>query len=104
VTVWNVVVSAAAQSDIDQAIAWTADRFGAAQAARYEALIVAGLSTLNDGPMAPRSRPVSGRSTMRRLPLRGRAPHYIVYRAQEGRIVVLRLLHDAMDMQRHLPA
>jgi plasmid stabilization system protein ParE len=86
VTAWDVVVTAPAQADIDEVLAWTAGRFGIAQAARYEALIVSALTALGDGPMAPRSRPVLGHHATRRLPLRRRASHYIVYRTEEDRI------------------
>ena len=107
-------LSAAAQADVIESLAWTQAQFGAAARLRYESLIVAALRDAATQPDRPGSieRPELGagvRSWHLRLS-RARADvrvvrrprHFLIYRSEPGLLVVGRLLHDAMESARHI--
>jgi len=109
-------LSAAAQSDIEGILAWSHEQFGAAARKRYEALIAAALRDIAAEPDRPGSieRPELGaavRSWHLRLS-RERARtaagivrqprHFLIYRMESGLVAVGRVLHDAMELRRHL--
>jgi len=112
-------LSAAAEEDIIQLLAYTQDRFGEIARRRYEALLVAGLKDIASDPERPGSvaRPELGLA-VRSYHLRhsrGRARtqdglvrqprHFLLYRAARPDLIgVGRVLHDAMEIERHLPS
>ena len=102
---WQVVVTDPARGDIRAALHRTRDEFGTGQAERYRAAIRAALQRLRAGPSVPGSRPVHpSRPGLRKLHLSGRARHVLIFRQGEGHVLfVVRVLHDAMDVIRHLP-
>lgn len=109
-------LSKAAQDDVVDVLAWTHERFGEAGRLRYEGLIVAALRDVASQPDRPGSlaRPELGagvRSWHLRLSRNHCEPgmaavrrprHFLVYRAEPGHVVVARLLHDAMELGRHM--
>ncbi len=109
-------LSSAAQSDILGILAWSQERFGDGARTRYEALIVAALRDVATQPDRPGSleRPELGvavRSWHLRLSReRARAEtgvvreprHFLIYRMEPGLVIVGRVLHDAMELARHL--
>jgi toxin ParE1/3/4 len=108
---WTVRLSAAAEADYRQILRWTVENFGAAQARNYADTLSSALQALSAGPAVPgvKERPEIG-SDIRTLHVarngrKGR--HFVMFRiggSQEGEAIdVLRLLHDSMDMERHLP-
>ena len=103
---WTVRLAVAAEADYDEILRWTAARFGAGQASRYGALVAAALSRLEAGPeivgVRARDDIVPGVMTLH-VGRRGR--HIVLFRVgdEEARAIdVLRVLHDAMDLTRHL--
>lgn len=109
-------LTASAQSDIVDILVWSQERFGEVARKRYEALIVAALRDIATRPDRPGSveRPELG-SAVRSWHLRlsrervsdeigvVRHPrHFLIYRLQSDVIVVGRVLHDAMELARHL--
>lgn len=103
-TRYRVVLASAAELDIAAALQWSEQNLGIAQARRYEARIIDTLIRLGDGTALPVGRPVPDRPGLFRLPLRRPASHALFYaRSDHHRILVLRLLHDAMDIAQHLP-
>ncbi|BCD87053.1 plasmid stabilization protein ParE [Pseudomonas solani] len=110
-------LSKAAQADILDILAWTDEQFGEIARQRYQALIVAGLRDVASAPNQAGSaeRPELGdgvRSWHLRLSReRGRTAsgivrnprHFLIYRQEADRIVIDRVLHDAMELSRHLP-
>jgi toxin ParE1/3/4 len=102
---WRIRITRRAEADIDAALAWTREEFGVVQEARYRATIEAAIGRLVRGPEAPGSRPVHpARPDLRRLHLPRPARRVLIYReAPDGWILVLRILHDSMDLARHLP-
>ena len=109
-------LSEAAQGDILDILAWTHVQFGEAARLRYENLIVAALRDVAGHPSRPGSlpRPELGagvRSWHLRLSREHRETgagfvrrprHFLVYRSEPGLVVVGRVLHDAMELARHL--
>jgi len=109
-------LSAAAQTDLIDILAWTHEHFGDAARKRYEALIVAALRDVSAQPDRPGSieRPELGdgvRSWHLHLSReRGRTDsgivrrprHFLIYRTETDVTVVGRVLHDAMELARHL--
>ena len=112
-------LAAAAQADIVAALAWTQERFGETARQRYGILIATALRDIADDPERPGSadRPELGpavrsyhlrHSRDRAQGVEGivRTPrHLLLYRPlTPGFIGVGRMLHDAMELSRHLPA
>lgn len=111
-------LSDAAQVDVINILAWTHEQFGEAARLRYENLIVAALRDVATQPDRAGSiaRPELGagvRSWHLRLSrdhvaagadvVRVRRPrHFLVYRFEPALLVVGRVLHDAMELARHL--
>lgn len=111
-------ISAAAQADVITILAWTQEQFGEAARLRYESLIVAALRDVATQPDRPGSaeRPELGvgvRSWHLRLSrdhvdaradVVRRPRHFLIYRVEPGVLVIGRVLHDAMELARHLDA
>jgi toxin ParE1/3/4 len=109
-------LSAAAQADILEILGWSEDQFGEPARLRYERLIVAALRDVATRPERPGSleRPELGpgvrswhlRLSRDRTSARSgvvRNPrHFIVYRIEPDLLVVGRVLHDAMELVRHM--
>lgn len=109
-------LSEAAQGDVLDILAWTDEQFGEAARLRYESLIVVALRDLARQSDRPGSlaRPELGagvRSWHLRLSREQMKPgagivrrprHFLVYRLESGLVVVGRVLHDAMELARHL--
>lgn len=107
----------AAQSDIVEILAWSQARFGEAARKRYERLIITALRDIAGAPERPGSvaRPELG-ADVRSWHLRGsrdrargpdgvvnRPRHFLLYRMIDPRLVAIgRVLHDAMELRRHL--
>jgi toxin ParE1/3/4 len=109
-------LSEAAQGDVLSILAWTHEQLGESARLRYEALIVAALRDVAGQPDRAGSvaRPEFGagvRSWHLRLsrshvrpgvePVR-RPRHFLVYRTEPTLVVIGRVLHDAMELARHL--
>ena len=121
-------LSATAEGDIIQILAYTEDRFGEIARRRYEALVVAGLRDIASDPERPSSvaRPELGPAVrsyhLRHSRGRARTPdglvrqprHFLLYRlarpdligrlARPDLIGVGRVLYDGMEVERHLPS
>ncbi|MDE2907302.1 MAG: type II toxin-antitoxin system RelE/ParE family toxin [Acidobacteriota bacterium] len=107
---WRVRLSAAAEADFRDILRWTARQFGEAQAGVYHDVLASAIAALADGPDAPGARErdeiASGLMTLHVARGKRRGRHLILFRALTAReppvIDVLRLLHDAMDLTRHV--
>lgn len=106
-TRWRVRLSAAAEADFQDILRWTAERFGSTQARTYKATLAAAIAALHDGPepLGARERPdiAAGLFALHASSAGRRARHLILYRVKAPDIDVLRILHDAMDLPRHIP-
>lgn len=109
-------LSDAAQSDVLDILGWTQEQFGETARLRYPALIVPALRDVASQPDRPGGleRPELGagvRSWHLRLSRQPAKPalgivrrprHFLVYRLEHGLVVNGRILHDAMELARHL--
>jgi toxin ParE1/3/4 len=109
-------LSQAAQADIVDILAWTHERFGEAARLRYENLIVTALRDVASQPDRSGSiaRPELGAGVRSwhlrlsrdhvkpRVEIVRRPRHFLVYSFQPALVVVGRVLHDAMELARHL--
>ena len=106
-----VRLAAAAEADYLQILRWTADNFGSAQARVYAETLASALKMLATGPdiLGVKERPeIGGNVRTLHVARNGRkGRHFILYRVssddEKNVIDVLRLLHDSMDIERHLP-
>lgn len=108
---WTVRLTAAAEADFEEILRWTVDRFGETQARIYAGTVSAALNELAAGPTVAgankRDDILKGIFTLHVARKGRKGRHFVMFRI--GRtpdhdvIEVLRLLHDAMDLQRHLP-
>jgi len=105
---WRVWLAEGAERDFFSVLRWTTEQFGKRQAHLYETTLRNALKALASGPhvMGCRARPDLGFDVaslhVARQGRKGR--HLLVFRTheQDSVIEVLRILHDSMDLQRHL--
>jgi toxin ParE1/3/4 len=97
-----------ADADLDRILRWSAERFGEGQAERYREQIFDTIRSVVEAPFGRRTRarddilPGLRMAHVRTAGRHGR--HIVLFRvAADGGIVLTRLLHDAMDLARHLP-
>ena len=104
----------AAQADTVSILAWSEEQFGAEARERYQALIAAAVrdAASRHDPVGRIARPELGdgvfswhlaqsRSRSRGGIVR-RPRHFLICRCDGEVLVVGRVLHDAMDLRRHL--
>jgi len=107
----------AAEADIVDVLAWSETQFGSAARIRYERLIVTALIDVATDPARPGSlaRPELGPG-VRSWHLRGsrerargadgavqRPRHFLIYRPDDAALIIIgRVLHDAMEVERYL--
>jgi len=106
---WRVRLTQQAETDFFEISRWTAENFGALQAESYVQTVMLAIEALNGGPevLGTRARDeiAKGVRTLHVARKGRKGRHFVVFRAAEGQIVeVLRLLHDSMDLARHVPS
>lgn len=105
---WTVRLADRAAQDIEDILDWTLEQFGPWQLETYTDVIISALAALNAGPQLTdvRSCPELGDGIatlhVARHGCKGR--HQLVFRVNETAclIEILRVLHDSMDLARHL--
>ena len=107
---WSVRLTVAAETDFASIIGWTLEQFGDVQARLYAQVLSSAVEALTTGPNLPGAKVRSeiGKNLftlhVAREGQRGR--HFVLFRvdgaAGRRQIDVLRILHDAMDLQRHV--
>ena len=107
---WRIRLATAAEVDFRNIVRWTSERFGEAQARQYAETLTRAIEALTAGPEVPGSRRrdeiAEGLMTLH-VARRGRkGRHLVLYRVgrleEQAVIDVLRLLHDSMDLIRHV--
>lgn len=112
---WTIRLAAAAEQDYREILRWTVENFGRGQAKTYARTLSGALRDLTLGPSIAGARlrddigPGIHTLHVARKGRKGRkGRHFVVFRIDpahgEHIIDVLRLLHDSMDLPRHLPA
>lgn len=107
---WTVRITESADHDIRGAIRWSADRFGLRQAGVYAETLTLAIRELRAGPnligVKERNEISKGLLSIHVARHGRRGRHFVTFRVvdEPARILeVLRVLHDAMDLPRHIP-
>lgn len=105
----RLVVTETAERDLASVLAHTQEHWGTKQRQRYRGLIEAAFRDLARDPLAPPSRPRDDiRPGIRTFHIARHgqpARHLIVYRlGSGGEVEIVRVLHDVMELPRHVPA
>jgi toxin ParE1/3/4 len=105
---WRVRLGAAAELDFANILKWTTENFGARQSRLYRDTLVRAIGELANGPNVAGSKArdeiMRGLRTLHVARHGRRGRHFLLYRVAPGRIIEIgRILHDRMDLQRHLP-
>jgi toxin ParE1/3/4 len=111
-------LSALAELDIETILEWTHEQFGDKARVRYEALLIRAIMDVTERPERAGSRDRSeiaasartyhlrhSRDRVKKGVGRVQQPrHFLLYRtAKDGHVEIGRVLHDGMDLARHLP-
>jgi len=107
---WTVRLTAAAEADFEDILRWTLDQFGERQARIYAETVSAALSDLSAGPTIVGARKrddiLKGIFSLHVARKGNKGRHFVMFRvgrASDREVIdVLRILHDAMDLQRQL--
>jgi toxin ParE1/3/4 len=107
---WTVNLTSAATTDFDGIMEWTAEQFGRQQAETYAATLVDTINSLAEWPTTIGVKACDSLSagffTLHTARTGRKARHIIVFRADPHRfeegVQVVRILHDSMDMARHI--
>jgi len=106
---WRVRIGAAAEVDFANILKWTAENFGERQSRVYRDTLVLAIGELAHGPNVAGSRArdeiMAGLHTLH-VARRGRSgSHFLMYRAaSNSTIEIVRILHERMDLRRHVPS
>ena len=113
----RIILSPVAEQDILSILAWTHQQFGEQTRVRYEALLVQAILDVADNPgrsgVAQRDEICAkaftyhlwhSRLNVEKSAGRIRKPrHLLLFRVAEEGVEIGRVLHDSMDLERHLP-
>ena len=105
---WTVRLTATAARDFQHIIEWTVEHFGELQALVYAETLSLAIETLMDGPSTPGAKQrddiLKGVYSLHVARQGRKGRHFVMFRAasNSNAIEVLRLLHDSMDLPRHL--
>ena len=105
---WRVRLGAAAEVDFANILKWTTENFGARQSRVYRDTLVQAIGELANGPDVVGSRArdeiMAGLRTLHVARRSRRGRHLLMYRAAPNSTVeIVRILHDRMDLRRHVP-
>jgi toxin ParE1/3/4 len=108
---WPIRLTAAAEVDFQGILRWTLEQFGEVQAQVYADTLSSALESLAAGPKVigakARNDIAKGLFTLHVARHGRKGRHFIMFRIGRDKdrkvIEVLRILHDAMDLARHLP-
>jgi toxin ParE1/3/4 len=97
-----------AELDLLEISKWTTKNFGIQQAEHYAETMTLAIEALHDGPeilgTKVRGDIAKGIHTLHVARQGRKGRHFVVFSISEGRVInVLRLLHDSMDLAKHLP-
>jgi toxin ParE1/3/4 len=109
---WSVRLTATAENDFREILRWTLLEFGERQSRIYAETLSAALKDLAVGPsiagVKRRDEIAKGMHSLHVARKGRKGRHFVMFRVVDTRgdaiTEVLRLLHDAMDLPRHLPS
>lgn len=104
---WRVRLSQTAEADFLAILEWTNTHFGKMQAHKYAEVMTLAITALHDGPdivgIKARDDIRNGLKSLHVARMGHKGSHMVMFRASpDNTIDVLRVLHESMDLQRHL--
>lgn len=103
----RVILGKLAEDDLANIAGWTAENFGARQADAYIEAILDTIDELSgdDPPIRSKARDeiAPGVRTLHMAKAGRRGRHLLVYTISADAITIVRILHDSMEVWRHLP-
>ena len=94
----RLVLTDEAQEDYQDILLHTLEKWGETQLEIYDALLDKALNSIKEDPRLGKKN--------RQLPLTYRVyhvgRHYIVFREEGEDVIIVRILHDQMDLKRHI--
>jgi toxin ParE1/3/4 len=100
------VLSGAAENDLANIASWTAETFGVKQAEAYIEAILDTIDELSNGEPAgskARDEIAVGVRTLHMTKRGRRGRHLLVYKVAPDLLMIIRILHDSMEVSRHVP-
>ena len=94
----RLILSPQAQNDFADILQYTLETWGKAQTLSYRSILDKALMTLQENPRIGHRRPEL--SAEHRILPAGR--HLVIYRFSDTAIYVSRILHERMDIRRHV--
>ena len=106
---WRVRLGAAAELDFANILRWAAVNFGPRQSRVYRDTLIQAIGELADGPDVAGSKVrdeiMPGLRTLHVARRGRRGSHFLMYRvAPKNTVEIVRILHDRMDLWRHVPS
>lgn len=106
---WRIRLGAAAELDLANILKWAAENFGARRSRLYRDTLIRAIGELANGPdvagAKARDEIMRGLRTLHVARHGRRGRHILLYRVAPARIIEIgRILHDSMDLPRHLPS
>jgi len=106
---WRIRLGAAAELDFANILKWTTETFGARQSRVYRDTLLHAIGKLTEGPDVAGSKArdeiMPSLRTLHVAQHGRRGSHFLMYRAATGRTIeIARILHDRMDLRRHVPS
>jgi toxin ParE1/3/4 len=98
---FSYTLSRYAESDLASIFDFTLETWGEEQLHRYRALLEEALDKICRDPMSQRSKPRDELFKDCRSVYAGR--HVILYRVKEKSVEIARVLHQSMELDRHIP-
>ena len=104
----TVRLTTAAETDFEKIIDWTIEHFGELQGVAYAETLLLAIDALTAGSLVadakPRDEIMKGLYSLHVARQGRKGRHFVMFRVAAGgdAIEVLRLLHDSMDLPRHL--
>ncbi len=95
----RVVLSPRAQSDLDEIWEYSTDRWGVDQAEKYLRTVWERMQDIATNPAMGEDCSIV-RAGYRKIPC---GSHVLFYRVIDEGVDIVRVLHERMDYQRHLP-
>lgn len=106
---WRIRLGDEAERDFGRILKYTKDTFGQRQVDVYRATLIEALAALEAGSdvlgSVARDEILPNLRTLHVARRGRRGRHFIMYRPAQGNVIeVLRILHDQMDLARHIPS
>lgn len=102
----SIVFGKLAEDDLANIATWSAENFGAKQAEAYVDAILDAVDELSSGESArskARDEIAVGIRTLHMAKPGRRGRHLLVYTVADDVLTIIRILHDSMEVSRHLP-